>query len=229
MDMPLVSWKGSGRSRLWPAPPPPWMHVSGQRTCCQFCLGQENLARTKKTTRCFEIYQIWWSSHIANSNRHLPLTLTDDKDLCRLIPGRLRLSSLHLLEELLEDPEQWLVVFGAEDLGDKGATFGQKVTGQLESHEGQMCWKGEKCISSQITTEISVQLAELKESLTFCDTNLVRRHHVASWHLHLELRRLTQHLPSRFVALSLKPEQQQQQQMNIHKELCWKLLLRWFK
>lgn len=144
MDMPLVSWKGSGRSRLWPAPPPPWMHVSGQRTCCQFCLGQENLARTKKTTKCFEIYQIWWSSHIANSNQHLPLTLTDDKDLCRLIPGRLRLSSLHLLEELLEDPEQWLVVFGAEDLGDKGATFGQKVTGQLESHEGQMCWKGEK-------------------------------------------------------------------------------------
>lgn len=38
----------------------------------------------------------------------------------------------------------------------------------------------------------------------------MRRRHVASWHQHLELRRLTQHLPSRSVVLSLKPEQQQQ-------------------
>lgn len=70
----------------------------------------------------------------------LPLTLTNDKDLGGLVPGRLRLGGLHLLKELLEDPEQWLVVFGAEDLGDESATFGQKVTGQLQGHEGQMSW-----------------------------------------------------------------------------------------
>lgn len=68
------------------------------------------------------------------------LTLTDNKDLSGLVPRRLWLSRLHLLEELLEDPEQRLVVFGAEDLGDESATFGQKVTGQLQCHEGQMSW-----------------------------------------------------------------------------------------
>lgn len=128
--------------------------VTCTSTSLNACFGSKNLlsilsgarkpSKDKKTTKCFEIHEIWWPSPIANSNQWPPLTLTDDKDLCRLIPGRLRLSSLHLLEELLEDPEQWLVVFGAEDLGDKGATFGQKVTGQLESHEGQMCWKGKK-------------------------------------------------------------------------------------
>lgn len=77
---------------------------------------------------------------ITNSSLSLPLTLTDDEDLGRLIPGCLWLGGLHLLEELLEDPKQWLVVFGAEDLGDKGATFVQEVTGQLQGHEGQMSW-----------------------------------------------------------------------------------------
>lgn len=75
---------------------------------------------------------------IKNSNLQLPLTLTDDKDLCRLISRGLRLGGLHLLEELLKYPEKWLVVFGAEDLGDKGATFCQKLAGQLQSHEGQI-------------------------------------------------------------------------------------------
>lgn len=71
------------------------------------------------------------------------LTLTDDEDLGRLIPGCLWFGGLHLLEELLEDPEQRLVIFGAENLGDKSATFGQKLTGQLQGHEGQMScgWK----------------------------------------------------------------------------------------
>lgn len=68
----------------------------------------------------------------------LALTLTDDEDLCRLIPRCLWLCSLYLLEELLEDPEQWLVVFGAEDFCHKSATFGQKFTSQLQSHQGQM-------------------------------------------------------------------------------------------
>lgn len=70
------------------------------------------------------------------------LTLTDDENLSRLVPGRLRLGGLHLLEELLEDPEQWLVVLGAEDLCDEYATFGQKLTGQFQSHEGEVSWWG---------------------------------------------------------------------------------------
>lgn len=72
-------------------------------------------------------------------------TLTDDKDLSRLIPGCLRFGGLHLLEELLEDPKQRLVVFGAKHLGDKGASFGKKLTGQLQSHESQVScgWKRE--------------------------------------------------------------------------------------
>lgn len=72
----------------------------------------------------------------------LPLTLTDDKDLGGLVPRRLRLGGLNFLEELLEDPEEWLVVLGAEDLGDESAAFGQKITGQLQGHEGQMSWRG---------------------------------------------------------------------------------------
>lgn len=46
----------------------------------------------------------------------------------------------HLLEEMLEDPQQRLAVFGAEHLGDKRAPFGQEVTRQLQSHQGQMSW-----------------------------------------------------------------------------------------
>lgn len=72
----------------------------------------------------------------------MSLTLTDDEDLCRLIPGGLRLGGLHFVEKLLKDPEKWLIVFGAEHLGDKRATFCQELTGQLEGHEGQMSYKG---------------------------------------------------------------------------------------
>lgn len=75
------------------------------------------------------------------SNRWLLLTLTDDEDLCGLVSGCLRLRGLHLLEELLKDPEQRLVVFGAEDLGDERPAFVQKIAGQLQSHEGQMGWR----------------------------------------------------------------------------------------
>ena len=69
-------------------------------------------------------------------------TLTDDKDLSRLVPGGLGLGGLHLLEELLEDPEQRLVVLGAEHLGDKRAALGQELAGQFQGHESQVGWKG---------------------------------------------------------------------------------------
>lgn len=69
-----------------------------------------------------------------------PLTLTDDEDLCRLISRSLWLGRLHFLEELLKDPDKGLIVFRAEHLGDKRATFCQELTGQLEGHEGQMSY-----------------------------------------------------------------------------------------
>lgn len=72
----------------------------------------------------------------------LPLTLTDNEDLCRLISRCLRLGRLHFVEELLEDPNKWLIVFRAEHLGDKRAPFRQELTGQLEGHEGQVSYEG---------------------------------------------------------------------------------------
>lgn len=87
----------------------------------------------------FKIYAIFILS--LTSNRWLLLTLTNDEDLCRLVSGRLRLCGLHLFEELLKDPEQRLVVFGAKDLGDERPAFVQKLAGQLQSHEGQMSWR----------------------------------------------------------------------------------------
>lgn len=56
--------------------------------------------------------------------------------------------------------------------------------------------------------------------LSLNDAYLERKHHVASWHLHLELHRLTQHLPSTFVILSSKPGKQGKTET--HKKLCWK-------
>lgn len=79
---------------------------------------------------------------MADGHLWLPLTLTDDKDLCRLISRRLWLGGLHFVEKLLKDPDKWLIVFGAEHLGDKRSTFGQELTGQLEGHEGQMSYEG---------------------------------------------------------------------------------------
>lgn len=78
----------------------------------------------------------------ADGHLWLPLTLADDKDLCRLISRRLRLGGLHFVEKLLKDPDKGLIVFRAEHLGDKRATFCQELTGQLESHEGQMSYEG---------------------------------------------------------------------------------------
>ncbi len=56
-------------------------------------------------------------------------TLADDKDLGGLVSGGLWFGGLHLPEELLEDPHERLVVFGAEDFGDEGAAFGQELAG----------------------------------------------------------------------------------------------------
>lgn len=73
------------------------------------------------------------------------LTLTHHKDLSRLIAGGLGLGGLDLLEELLEDPQEGLVIPGTENLGDEPATLAQELTGQFQGHEGQIsCNRREK-------------------------------------------------------------------------------------
>lgn len=47
----------------------------------------------------------------------------------------LGLCGLDTLEELLEDPQQRLVVSGTEDFGDETTTTGQKITGQTQGHQ----------------------------------------------------------------------------------------------
>lgn len=66
------------------------------------------------------------------------LTLAHHKDLGRLIAGGLGLGGLDLLEELLEDPQEGLVIPGTENLCDEPATLAQELTGQLQGHEGQV-------------------------------------------------------------------------------------------
>lgn len=116
------------------------MHVWGQRTCCQFCPGQQNLGNKTKTKSVQDLCNLIFILPLT-SDRWLLLTLTNNKDLCGLVSGRLRLCGLHFLEKLLKNPEQRLIVFGAEDLGDERPAFVQKVAGQFQSHEGQMGWK----------------------------------------------------------------------------------------
>lgn len=64
-------------------------------------------------------------------------TLTDDEDLGGLVPRGLRFGGLNLLEELLEDPHERLVVFGAEDFRDERAALREELAGQFESHQSE--------------------------------------------------------------------------------------------
>lgn len=50
----------------------------------------------------------------------------------------LGLGGLDMAEQLLEDPQQGLIVTGTENLCDEAATAGQKITSQTESHQCQM-------------------------------------------------------------------------------------------
>ena len=83
----------------------------------------------------------------------LVLTLADDEDLSRFVPGGLRLGGLHLLKELLEDPEQRLVVLGAEHLGDKGATLVRELRSQLQGHECQVSLGGKRVCQINLLQE----------------------------------------------------------------------------
>lgn len=66
------------------------------------------------------------------------LTLAHHKDLSRFIAGGLGLGGLDLLEELLEDPQEGLIIPGTEHLGDEPTTLAQELTGQLQGHQGQI-------------------------------------------------------------------------------------------
>ena len=61
------------------------------------------------------------------------------KGTCRYIidyvPRRRRLRSLDLAEELGEHPDEVVVVRLTEDLGDEGASLGEKFDGEFEGHE----------------------------------------------------------------------------------------------
>lgn len=62
--------------------------------------------------------------------------MADNKDFGGLVTGRLRFGGLHFLKELLEDPHEWLVVFGAKDFGDESSSLVKKLTSELQRHQG---------------------------------------------------------------------------------------------
>jgi hypothetical protein len=54
------------------------------------------------------------------------------ENLCALVTRRLRLGGLHLLEELLEHPQQRVVVLAAEYFGYEPSTSDQEFAGELQ-------------------------------------------------------------------------------------------------
>lgn len=45
---------------------------------------------------------------------------------------------MDLPEHLMEDPEEGLVILGAEDLGDEPTALVEELNGQFQSGEGQL-------------------------------------------------------------------------------------------
>jgi hypothetical protein len=54
------------------------------------------------------------------------------------IPRRWGLGCLNLAEQLGEDPDEVVVVDGAEDLGNEGAALGEELDGKPERHEHEL-------------------------------------------------------------------------------------------
>lgn len=65
--------------------------------------------------------------------------MADDKDFSGLVTGGLRFGGLHFLKELLKNPHEWLVVFGAKNFGDESSSFVEKLRGEFQSHQCQVC------------------------------------------------------------------------------------------
>jgi len=54
------------------------------------------------------------------------------------IPGGWWLGSLDLFKELVENPDQVVIVDTTEDLGDKCSTLDQKLHCKLQAHEDEL-------------------------------------------------------------------------------------------
>jgi hypothetical protein len=63
----------------------------------------------------------------------------NDENFGRHVTGRRRLGSLNRCEELLEHPQQRVVVLGTENLGDESSALSQKLRGQLHRLKDQLC------------------------------------------------------------------------------------------
>ena len=77
------------------------------------------------------VEELWVDGRILEAAAH-------HKDLRRLITRRLRLRRLDLVEELVEDPDQRVVVVGPEDLGHKPPARLQEVGGEPQRVQGQL-------------------------------------------------------------------------------------------
>jgi hypothetical protein len=63
----------------------------------------------------------------------------DDEDLGGLISGRGGLGCFYALEQLVQDPQECVVITGPEHLGDEGTAGAQEVDSELEGEERQLC------------------------------------------------------------------------------------------
>lgn len=123
----------------------------------------------------------------AKEGKRDSFTLADDKDLGGLVSGGLWFGGLHLPEELLEDPHERLVVFGAEDFGDEGAAFGQELAGQLERHQRQVCLRESVVLPVRSDVRRAVvqhnihlpRLQLLLQSLSTYDKNITLALHIS--------------------------------------------------
>lgn len=136
-------------------------HLSSGSRCCSYLVATQRSSAHTDTAHTVFTLSIWIQQlsfkakpkcsatllfhcppptlHLPNPNRRL--TLADHKNLSRLITWGLWFGGLHLVEELLEDPQEGLVVPRTEDLGDEPASLGQEVRGQLESRERKVSWE----------------------------------------------------------------------------------------
>ena len=80
------------------------------------------------------------------------VSLANDEDLCGDVTGSRRLVCLDFREELIEDPEEIVVILGAEDLGDVPATWPEDLA--CESETGEHKLGLDECIPDPIGTDI---------------------------------------------------------------------------
>lgn len=100
------------------------------------------------------------------------LTLAHHEDLSRLVARGLGLGRLDLVEELLEDPEEWLVVPGTKNLSDEPASLAEEFAGQFQGHEGQVGWSREEHQSAVVTVPTAQLLVPHHTPLPPCSAGV---------------------------------------------------------